>query len=640
MPVCIADAGEVAASITPQNNRAPGSIRGAIHEKRYQPMTDGSNKKTTQQELDVTWVWFTKGAGEHASKHKLCRPVAPLRSAHNDTGGDCAREYSFTHKLTKKPVTVSVAENELYGPDRSRLSGRFAAAGLELHGYNPGAFADYLESLQSVSVTVHTNATGWRDGVYVTVKDTLVPSGHTGANVRYSGNAQPILATSGTLQEWFEGVVSLAAVSPCLMLALAVGFAGPATALVSKELGGGVCLYGESSRGKTSCAYAAASIYGKRASFIHKWKNTANFMLATLESHNDNFAVFDEFKTASRVELRDNPQFLIADGETPGRCNIHGEGKPKGHWTLQVFVTNERSMEAQMRQWKIEVINGASVRIPGVQVPFDKRGIFVTAASVEESASYVKHIERVTERCYGVAGAVWLQALVDRREELVSALIEHTERLAAAWSTDCDSQAIRGMRRFAFWAASLIVAREVLSFGTYFEQEDIELKIGELAKEWAGSLFSGGMSLSATKAIRSIHGALTSQGSRFARRLPNDVWTEPPNCLGFVRDDKEGVYFVWASALEELVGEVDVDVAKDALVEVGALAKRESKKVRGPREAKAYEIVFAPLEDGSVVPRFHPSQNAGNNEPGTGGTVEPPVAGTNDTRSDIGKAVA
>ena len=598
-------------------------------------MTEHSDIEPGKQVEDSTWVWVSRGA----SRVRLCRPISPLHSAHNDAGGDCAREYSFPHKLTKKLVSLSVLEGELYGPERSRLAGRFAAAGLELSGYNPAAFADHLESLQSEIITVHTGATGWRGELYVSAAETSAPMGYSGNKVRYSGNGRAILATRGTLQEWFEGVMSFAAASPCLMLSLGVGFAGPATSLVSKELGGGLCLYGESSRGKTTCAYAAASIYGKRPSYVHKWKNTANFMLATLEAHNDNFAVFDEFKTASRLELRDNPQFLIADGETPGRCNINGEGKPKGHWTLQVLVTNERSMEEQMRLWNIEVINGASVRIPGVQVPHDKRGIFNSSESVETSAGCVKYIERVTERCYGNAGRVWIQALVDRREELTAKLIEHTDRFADAWSKDCDSQAARGIRRFAFWAASLTVAREEIGFGDYFTQAKLESVFETMASEWSDSLFNKGMSLSATNVVASVRKNLTAHGSRFAR-LSHGVWSEPPNCLGFTRDSEPGTFYVWAAAFDNIIGAANRDVAKDALIEVGALAQRESKKVRGPREAKAYAILFSPLESGSTVPRFQSSQNAGYVDAATGGTGEPFGEGTSPFATSSSKAVA
>src|SRR5207302_8225939 len=63
----------------------------------------------------------------------------------------------------------------------------------------------------------------------------------------------------GTLEDWKQGVASLAAYSSRLTLALSSAFAAPVLRFVDVEPGG-FHLSGESSKGKTTCLLAATSV--------------------------------------------------------------------------------------------------------------------------------------------------------------------------------------------------------------------------------------------------------------------------------------------------------------------------------------------------------------------------------------------
>ena len=79
----------------------------------------------------------------------------------------------------------------------------------------------------------------------------------------------------------------------CLLFPLA--WPVPILNLLGHE-GCGFNFYGHSSRGKTTLAKAAASVWGKGDSpgFVRSWRSTANALEATAALHTDTLLVLDE----------------------------------------------------------------------------------------------------------------------------------------------------------------------------------------------------------------------------------------------------------------------------------------------------------------------------------------------------------
>src|SRR5437867_2449463 len=77
--------------------------------------------------------------------------------------------------------------------------------------------------------------------------------------VLLDGAAHGPYETKGTLPDWRDGIARLAMGHAIPMLAISTAFAGPLLQLADLE-GGGLNLFGQSSRGKTTCLQAAASV--------------------------------------------------------------------------------------------------------------------------------------------------------------------------------------------------------------------------------------------------------------------------------------------------------------------------------------------------------------------------------------------
>ena len=66
----------------------------------------------------------------------------------------------------------------------------------------------------------------------------------------------------GTLKDWQDGIGALASGHALPVLAISAAFAGPLLQFAGQE-GGGVHIFGGSSKGKTTIIQAAASVWGR-----------------------------------------------------------------------------------------------------------------------------------------------------------------------------------------------------------------------------------------------------------------------------------------------------------------------------------------------------------------------------------------
>ncbi len=195
----------------------------------------------------------------------------------------------------------AVADAALHG-DAGALAADLAGRGLTVSRAGRGHLCDYLNAVRVRARVTTVGRTGWHDisdhRVFV-LPDQVIgqPAAET---VILSGAAAAPYARRGTLEEWRQGVGRLAAGHGRLVLALSTAFAGPLVDLVSGE-GGGLNLFGQSSRGKTTALKAAASVWGRGASdpgFVRSWRSTANAAEATAAIVTDTCLCLDEIGVA------------------------------------------------------------------------------------------------------------------------------------------------------------------------------------------------------------------------------------------------------------------------------------------------------------------------------------------------------
>lgn len=177
---------------------------------------------------------------------------------------------------------------------------------------------------------------------------------------------------AGTMEGWM-GAVRYMNDQPMFILATLTGLA--ATLIrVSGEENGGIHIYGQTSRGKTSCLQAAASVVGTSAlaacgeqrSLISSWnmtKNSVELRLAPLSgmpllidevgSNSDGLNIYNLFSGASKV-----------------RMNEIGGEQQSISWNILMISTGEYSMEHHQREQERRAPSaGASVRM--IDIPMD-----------------------------------------------------------------------------------------------------------------------------------------------------------------------------------------------------------------------------------------------------------------------------
>ncbi len=114
------------------------------------------------------------------------------------------------------------------------------------------------------------------------------------------GAAAAPYSSRGTLDDWRQGIGRLSTGHSRIVLAVATALAGPLVHLVSGE-GGGLNLYGQSSKGKTTTLRAAASVWGRGSAdpgFVRSWRATANAQEATAAIVTDTLLCLDEIGVA------------------------------------------------------------------------------------------------------------------------------------------------------------------------------------------------------------------------------------------------------------------------------------------------------------------------------------------------------
>lgn len=156
------------------------------------------------------------------------------------------------------------------------------------------------------------------------------------------------------------------------MFAVSIAFAGPLLGLLGQE-GGGFHLYGQSSRGKTTLADAAASVWGKGASpgFVRSWRSTANALEATAALHTDTLLPLDEVSVIDPREAY-AAAYQLAAGSGKGRSARDGSLRQSLAWRTMVLSTGEVRITDKLAESRQRVRAGQQVRLVDVPADADK----------------------------------------------------------------------------------------------------------------------------------------------------------------------------------------------------------------------------------------------------------------------------
>jgi putative DNA primase/helicase len=344
-----------------------------------------------------------------------------------------------------------VADELLHG-DASALCAPLAAEGLEIVREQQRTFASYLSGANPAGRVTVVARTGWHmiegESVFVLPGECIGPK--RAGRVLLDGAAHGPYETKGTVAEWRASVAALTEGHTIPMLAISTALAGPLLQLAGLE-GGGLNLFGQSSRGKTTCLQAAASVWGRGGTpgFVRAWRATANGLEGAAAQSTDTVMVLDELGV---VDGRDASQafYGLANGQGKQRAARDGSPREPKSWRVLYLSSGELPVEAKLAEASGRKARaGQLVRLLDVPAERGKGfGVFDNGGPDGDAATLAKAIKGAATMAYGTAGPEFVRKLIsdsvtgDDVRGLVDQFVQATIPAAA------DGQVERAAQRF------------------------------------------------------------------------------------------------------------------------------------------------------------------------------------------------
>jgi putative DNA primase/helicase len=313
---------------------------------------------------------------------------------------------------------------------------------------------DYLNRARVDRRITIVGRTGWHDiggtSVFVLPAETIGTAGRE--TVMLDSNGASPYDSRGTLQEWKDSVGNLTQGHHLPMLAISTAFAGPLLQVAGMD-GGGINLFGRSSRGKSTCGECAASVWGKGSSpgYVRSWRATANALEAAAAISSDTVLILDELGV---VEVKEAAAgvYQLASGTGKGRSARDGSLRTSLTWRVMVISTGEMPMAAKINEDRNgrRAQAGQAVRLLDIQADANKGfGVFDHAGPDNDAARLADSIKRAARTTYGTAGPAFLRRLVAENAKevakvIITAVEAFVDRHAAAGS---DGQVRRAAQR-------------------------------------------------------------------------------------------------------------------------------------------------------------------------------------------------
>ena len=308
-----------------------------------------------------------------------------------------------------------VADEVLHG-EASGVCAPLAAAGLEIVRKQQSAFVSYVSGSKPAGRVTVVHRTGWHEiegtDVFVLPSECIGPK-HTGRILLDSAAHGPY-ESKGKLADWHKGVGTLTAGHAIPMLAISAAFAGPLLHLAGLE-GGGLNLFGQSSRGKTTCLQAAASVWGRGATpgYVRAWRATANGLEGAAAQSADTLLILDEL---GLVDARDASQALYGLSNGQGKQRAARDGSPREIkcWRVLFLSSGELPVDSKLAEASGRKARaGQLVRL--LDVPADRGagfGVFDHGGPDGDAAALAKSVKLAATSAYGTAGPAFVRRLI------------------------------------------------------------------------------------------------------------------------------------------------------------------------------------------------------------------------------------
>lgn len=404
-----------------------------------------------------------KGRGEdaHLEKVWVCAPFEVLGRVRDPLGEGWARHLRWQDP-DGRVHEHAVSDRALHG-DVGILAADLAERGLRIAVVRTAKsqLAEYLNGVEVRQRITTVTRTGWhRVGetkVFVLPDETI--GSPADEIVILAGSPASPYASRGTLEDWQNSIGRLTAGHSRLVLAVSTALAGPLLDLIGGE-GGGLNLFGQSSKGKTTALRVAASVWGRGGAdpgFVRSWRATANAQESTAAIVTDTLLCLDEIGVA---EGRDAAMavYQLASGVGKGRSARDGSIRTPMTWRVLTLSTGEMPLAAKISEDRNRrAFAGQAVRLIDVAADAGQGfGLFDGPGPEDDPALLAERLAKAAASTYGTLGPAFVRALanagLEQARQIIADLVK--EFVADNVPAGADGQVRRVATRLGLIAAA------------------------------------------------------------------------------------------------------------------------------------------------------------------------------------------
>lgn len=393
---------------------------------------------------------------------------------------------------------------------------------------------------------------------------------------RFSPTSDTI-KSSGTLEEWKQGVAAACSGNPFLIFAICSSLSAPLLKFSGLD-SGGFHFFGRSSFGKTTAAQVAASVWGCGAdpaeapaqAFIRKWNTTINGLEVLAACHNDMPLILDELGTCNTKDFG-KAIYDLSGGQGKAALDSNRNLKKQRSWRLQFISTGEISAQQKIEEDGKTPKAGQMLRL--MDIPVHNGVIHETFGKPVQS--FVAELKRNCGLYYGTVGPLFIKKMLEkcRSQEALKFLIgEQMESTIKDLVIGVsEPEQMRAIKRMALVqvAGELAVELQLLPFTT----QEVSDALTFVRDAW---LESSSKLPDIARAVDRLRSFILRHRSQFRSKAytQNEITRD---ILGYL-DEEEGYYLFLPETLREACnGFNPTDVLKE-LYKQGWLYKNEKER--------------------------------------------------------------
>lgn len=300
---------------------------------------------------------------------------------------------------------------ELLGSNGDELARELLRLGLRIAPGNPirKLIIEYITNSDTNERARCVLRTGWHGRCFV-----LPNKVYGNSNEMVLFQSDNVISTdysmAGTLEEWRNNIAALCVGNSRLIFVISLALASPLLEITKAE-SGGFHFRGESSTGKTTALFVAASVWSGRR-YVQNWRATDNGLEGLAAQHNDTLLILDEISQID-PKYAGEVAYMLSNGQGKARASKSGSARQRLNWQLFFLSSGETSLAAHMQEASKRVKAGQEVRM--IDIPADAgcgKGIFEKLHLFIDGAIFSETLKMNCDKYHGVAGDMFLEQLV------------------------------------------------------------------------------------------------------------------------------------------------------------------------------------------------------------------------------------